>query len=181
MPESGLTTAAVRGIVRFRSGCLLPFLLIALGFLGWLTVVALDERYEVAAGHTRYQEFLAALADMRWDGISLPLLALTALLGFEILKLARRWVDTVALTYDHERVVFHPTLYKKSLKWSDVARLQHRAGGVRSDLLIELKSGRRLRVRNCEEDDVARLLDWYEEARRGQEDAEKPAPRAPAL
>ena len=118
--------------VPFDTGCLGCMFLILVPVVVLLTIAAFDSTFfaELAESRARRNP-LPALAAFDTGGVNVALLLLLAPVVWEVIKIARRFIDMKAVWIEDETIRFHPSLGHKPLPLAALAGASHDADDMR--------------------------------------------------
>jgi hypothetical protein len=133
--------------VPFDTGCLGCMFLFLVPVVVLLTIAAFDSTFfaELAESRARRNP-LPALAAFDTGGFNVALLLLLAPVVWEVIKIARRFVDMKAVWIEDDTIRFHPSLGHKPLPLAALAGASHDANDMRLVLVLRQASGRRIEV-----------------------------------
>lgn len=154
------------GVVPFDTGCLGCLLVILVPAMGLFALAAFDtDVFAELADSPRPRNWLGALAPFRFGGVNIAVLLLTAMLSWEVFKLARRFVDVKAVWVDGEVVRFHPTLRRSPVALSSLQGVSHDADDLRSVLVFQQAGGPRIEVAMVDHEAARAFVAEVERAR----------------
>ena len=137
-------------------GCLLPLLAVATVLFG---IAAFSPAlFDELAGGRRGQ-WIEWTSAVTVAGVNLPLALLTLYLLWETFRSAWRWADEVAVRITEEVIVPHGSLFMRPVPWSAIADVRvvqlPSARALTPALLIELRDGRRHRIKGIDNENAA--------------------------
>ncbi len=141
--------------VRWRTGalgCVIPILIMATGLFATAAV-----RPSLAAdlATERRGAWIALTQSVTVGGVNIPLALLALFLGYEIYRMARRWIDVDAVIATEDAILFHPTTRLRKLVWGDVESIRFAKVKSAPALIIDVARGRQHIVRGVDVDDEA--------------------------
>lgn len=148
MPDpSDSTGAPAPPEVAFDTGCL-GCLLVVMLFSGCLfAIAAFDAQlFTELADSPAPRNWLSALAPFRSGGVNIAVVLLVAYIGWEAIRMARKFVDPRAVWIESETIRFHPSLRQPPMPLASLVDVSHDADDIRSSLVLRQANGRRVEV-----------------------------------
>lgn len=139
--------AAQPHAVPFDGGCLgLLFVLIVLS-AAVFAIAAFDSAFvaSLADRETR-RNFFALIAPLRVGSINVAALLLACAMGWEALRLARRFLGRKAVWIEGEVIRFHPTIRYRPLPLAMLVSITHKADHASSTLWLQPERGKRIKI-----------------------------------
>ena len=114
-------------------------------------------------GDSHRGPFFNALSELRWYGVSLPLLAFGSIMTWSAWVYLRRIFEPRALWIDETHLIFHPTVRKGPVALSEITGIRAQANGIKSELVISVSSGSPIVLDNVHDLDAIEFAAWLNE------------------
>jgi hypothetical protein len=129
--------------VPFDTGCLGCLFLMMVPITVLVGITAFDsELFAIFADSSVRRNLYAGLAPFRTGGVNVAVLLLLVPLVWELVKIARRFVDMKAVWIDGDTIRFHPTLRQQPVPLASLSSVTHDANEVKSILVLRQHDGR---------------------------------------
>lgn len=129
-------------------------------------IAAFDSAFVASLADTQARRnIFAAIAPLRIGGINIGALLLAAVVGREVIKAARRFIDQKAVWIDGDMIRFHCTVRRRPLALQALERITHEAGDIKSILVLEHNGGARISIRAVDQDAAAAFVAEAERAK----------------
>lgn len=152
MTESDITS------VRYRSNWTVAGLILVGFACALFAYAAVDRSTLMGLSEQRRAGWLSYLTMFEWGGINWAIVALVLATLFECRKLARQLRDGAALRIADEQIHFHKNIGQAPVSREEVVDLSYESGVARSDLFLQLSSGRSIRIRNVDDHDAQKFV-----------------------
>jgi hypothetical protein len=162
--RAGLPASAAQ--VPFNAGCLGFVFVLVVSVGAVMAIAAFDSGFIASMADTQTRRnIFAVIAPLRVGSINIGALLMTALLGWEAIKLARRFIDQRAVWIDGDLIRFHPTVRRRSLALQSLERVTHESGDIKSLLVLQHSGGARLKIHAVDHDAAAAFVAEAEQAK----------------
>lgn len=152
--------------VPFNGGCLGFVFVLVLSVAVVSAIAAFNGEFisSLADREIRRNAF-AAIAPLRIGSTNIGALALAGILGWEAIRLARRFIGKKAVWIDGDMIRFHATVRRRPLALSALDGIRHEAGDTKSVLVLEHSGGHRITIRAVDHDAAQAFVVEVERAR----------------
>ena len=152
--------------VPFDGGCLgMLFVLIVLGGAVF-AIAAFDSAFVASlADRESRRNIFAAISPLRIGSINIAALLLAGAMGWEGLRIVRRFLGRRAVWIEGEVIRFHPTIRRRALPLAELGSITHKADHASSMLCLQPEGGRRIKIPMVDHDAAEAFVAEAERAR----------------
>lgn len=152
--------------VPFDSGCLGVLLVFFVPFAALMTVAVVDSEFVASlAGREVRRNLFAAIAPLRIGSINIGAAVLAVILGWETLRIARRFISRRAVWIDGDMIRFHPTVHRRAVPLGMLEAISHETGEIKSVLRLTHSGAKRIIIRAVDHDAAAAFVGQAERAK----------------
>ena len=152
--------------VPFDGGCLGPLFVMIVSVAAVFAIAAIDSEFVASlAGRDLRRNIFAAIAPLRIGTVNIGALVLAVVLGWEAVRLARRFLARRAVWIDGDMIRFHPTLRFRPLPLDRLETIMHKSDHASSTIVLQPKGGRRIKVPLVDHDAAEAFVAEAERAR----------------
>jgi hypothetical protein len=164
MPETTENRGAVdAGKASFDGGCLSCLLILMVPAAAIFAIAAFDPEFAAILAQSRtYRNPVGAISI---GSVDLLALLLATVAAWEVVKLARRFVDMRAVWIEGDLIRFHPTIRRRALPLAALEDIRHEAGDIKSILWLRHDGGKRIKIAMVDHDAARAFVAEVEAAR----------------
>lgn len=152
--------------VSFDGGCIGCLFVFFVPSAVVCAIAAVDSALVASLAETEARRnVFAAIAPFRVGGINIGALVLAGVLGWEAVRLARRFLSDKAVWIEGDMIRFHPTVRRRPLSLWALERITHESGDIKSILVLEHSGGARVRIYAVDPDAAAAFVAEAERAK----------------